>query len=98
MGEFRRHGRFGDRTAFLATLRGRLAHLRANVLPGMTEVWEAAPGVDRVRLAGYGATMQFEVADGTWTCRAEIPDWLPVPQRVVEDKFDVEFADLEDHP
>lgn len=94
MGEFRRHGRFGDRAAFLATLRGRLAHLRTNVLPGLTEVWEN----DRVRLAGYGAVMEFEVADGTWTCRAEIPDWLPLPQRVVEDKFDEEFADLEDHP
>jgi hypothetical protein len=97
MGEFRRTGRFGDRSAFLSTLRGRLERLRTTVLPGMTEVWERETACDRVRIAGYGATIEFEVRERDWGCRADLPDWLPIPQRIIEEKFDAEFGDLENH-
>ena len=94
MGSFRREGTFADREDFLGRLRTKLAHLRANVLTGMTEAWEKQSGIDLARIAGYGASMNFRVAEGSWRCDAELPDWLPIPQRVIEQKFDEEFADL----
>lgn len=94
MGTFRREGSFGDRPAFLGGLRTKLAHLRSSVLPGMSEAWEKENGCDLVRLAGYGVSVRFRIGESDWRCDADLPDWLPIPQRVIEQKFDEEFADL----
>ncbi|MBI2901619.1 MAG: hypothetical protein HYY17_15660 [Planctomycetes bacterium] len=97
MGRFRREGAFADREAFLGTLRLRLAHLRSNLLPGMSETWEREDGRDVARVAGYGVVVCFRVGERDWRCDADLPDWLPIPQAVIEEKFDEEFVDLLDH-
>lgn len=94
MGQFRREGTFTDRAAFLDRLRDKVAHLRSAVLPGMTEVWEKEDGFDHVRLSGFGASMRFTVGVQNWTCQTVLPDWLPIPQKRVEEKFDEELSDL----
>jgi hypothetical protein len=94
MGAFHRDGTFADRATFLGELRSKLAHLRTNVLPGMTEVWEEENGVDHVRVNGFGVKVLFTVAVRDWFCDAVLPDWLPIPQRTIEQKFDEEFASL----
>ncbi len=72
----------------------KLAHLRTNVLPGMTEVWEEESGVDHIRVNGFGVKVRFTVAASAWSCDAVLPDWLPIPQQTIEQKFDEEFASL----
>ncbi|GEM_PF-3458335 len=94
MGSFRREGRFEDRAGFLDRLRTKLTHLRANLLPGMTEAWEKENGLDLVRLSGYGVSVRFRIGEQDWRCDADLPDWLPIPQRAIEEKFDAEFSDL----
>jgi hypothetical protein len=34
------------------------------------------------------------VAETTWRCLAEIPSWLPIPQSMIEQKFDEKFSQL----
>jgi hypothetical protein len=90
-------GQFEDRGAFLGSLRTKLTHLRSNILPGMTEVWEQDNGLDLVRLAGLGINVRFKIGTQDWSCEASLPEWLPIPQRKIEEKFDEEFAELLKH-
>jgi hypothetical protein len=94
MGQFRREGRFRDRASFLTKVKEKVAKLRQTTLVGMTEVWEREDGADIGRLAGFGVTLVFTVREEAWECAAEIPEWLPIPQSKIEEKFDKEFADL----
>jgi hypothetical protein len=90
MGKFTREGTFKDREAFLAALRGKLEKLRDGVLRGATLEW--ADG--RASLEGFGARVVFQVGDSTWTCAADLPSFIPIPQRMIEAKFDEEFGEL----
>lgn len=90
MGSFTRKGDFKNRDAFLAALRVKLEKLRDGVLRGATLEW--ADG--RASLEGFGARVEFTVGEAAWTCAAQLPSFIPIPQRMIEAKFDEEFADL----
>jgi len=93
MSSITRDGKYQDRTKFLAALRAKLEGLRDGALRGTTLTWEEGPEV-RATLAGYGARVVFAVAEGGWTCAAELPSFLPVPKGMLEEKFDREFEGL----
>lgn len=90
MGTFTREGTFKDREVFLAALRGKLEKLRDGVLSGATLEW--ADG--RASLEGFGARVVFRVDGARWSCEADLPSFIPIPQRMIEAKFDEEFAEL----
>jgi len=90
MGIFTREGEFKNREAFLAALRGKLDKLRNGVMRGATLEWAG----DQATLEGFGARVVFRVGDSKWACDAELPAFIPIPQRMIEAKFDEEFADL----
>ena len=90
MGTFTRQGEFKQRDAFLAALRKKLEKLRDGVMRGATLEWVDGTAT----LEGFGARVVFQVGDSTWTCAAELPAFIPIPQRMVEEKFDREFEDL----
>ena len=90
MGSFKREGQFKNREAFLAALKGKLEKLRDGVLRGATLEW--AEG--RATLEGFGARVDFTIGDSTWSCAADLPAFIPIPQRMIEAKFDKEFGEL----
>jgi len=90
MGKFTRNGEFKNREAFLAALRGKLEKLRDGTLRGSTLTWSETGA----SLEGFGARVVFQVGDSKWSCAAELPSFIPIPQRMVEAKFDEEFAEL----
>ena len=90
MGKFTREGEFKNREAFLAALRGKLEKLRDGTLRGSTLAWTDTGA----SLEGYGARVVFQVGDTKWSCAAELPSFIPIPQRMIEAKFDEEFAEL----
>jgi hypothetical protein len=95
MGTFTRQGTFQDRDAFLAAVRQKLEKLMGGAAQGMTHTWEKGPGGEDIgRLAGFGAKIELTVGASDWTCRADIPAWLPIPQAMIEQKFDEKFAEL----
>ncbi|HEY3226624.1 MAG TPA: hypothetical protein VGK61_06510 [Planctomycetota bacterium] len=94
MGNFTREGGFRDRDAFLAALRRKLEHLRDGVLRGGALNWSEAGSATEASLAGFGARVVFRVEPGRWTCAAELPSFLPIPQKMLEAKFDEEFEEL----
>ena len=96
MGSFERSGTFRDRDRFLEGVRAKLDKLVGGAAQGMTTTWEQVEGADVGRLSGYGARIELTVGDTGWTCTAQIPDWLPIPQKMIEDKFDEKFAELSD--
>ena len=90
MGSFKRDGEFKNREAFLVALRGKLEKLRDGTLRGSTLTWAG----DQASLEGFGARVVFQVGAATWSCAAELPSFIPIPQRMIEEKFDREFEDL----
>ncbi|MBI4565878.1 MAG: hypothetical protein HY716_14415 [Planctomycetes bacterium] len=96
MGTFTRGGDFRDRSRFLAELRGKLERMRNGPLRGASVNWREDAGTTRAILAGFGATLAFTVDESSWTCEANVPDWIPIPPSVLEAKFDEEFRDLKD--
>src|SRR2546425_11483280 len=94
MGSFERGGTFQDRPRFLAALKQKIAKLKEGALRGMTESWEEKGPAATATLSGFGVSVAFEVREADWSCRAEIPSWLPIPQASIEEKFDREFSDL----
>jgi len=90
MGKFTREGGIKNRAAFLAALRGKLEKLRDGTLRGTTLNWSDAEST----LEGFGARVVFRVGESQWTCEAQLPSFIPIPQRMVEAKFDEEFAEL----
>ena len=90
MGKFTREGEFKNREAFLAALRGKLEKLRDGTLRGSTLTWSETGA----SLEGFGARVVFQVGDSKWSCAAELPSFIPIPQRMIEAKFDEEFAEL----
>ncbi len=94
MGSFERSGTFRDREAFLAGVRARLEKLMGGAAQGMTSTWEKAGDADVGRLSGFGARIELTVGAAGWQCRAEIPSWIPIPQSMIEAKFDEKFKEL----
>ncbi len=94
MGGIVREGTFKDRARFVEALRGLLLKLRQGALRGMAETWRREGGIDSARLSGFGALVEFTVAESSWRCTVEVPDWLPVPRDVVESKLDEHIAGL----
>jgi hypothetical protein len=90
MGTFTREGQFKNRGAFLAALRGKLEKLRDGTLKGTLLAWTDAEAT----LEGFGAKVVFRVGEASWTCEAQLPVFIPIPQRMVEEKFDREFEAL----
>jgi hypothetical protein len=90
VGSFKREGAFKNREAFLAGLKGKREKLRDGVMKGATLEW--ADG--KATLEGFGARVVFQVGDSSWTCAAELPSFIPIPQRMIEAKFDEEFSEL----
>jgi len=90
MGQFTREGGIKNRAAFLAALRGKLEKLRDGTLRGTTLTWSDAEAT----LEGFGARVVFRVGESNWKCEAQLPSFIPIPQRMVEEKFDREFEDL----
>jgi hypothetical protein len=90
MGTFTREGAFKNREAFLAALRGKLDKLRNGVMRGATLEWVEG----QATLEGFGARVVFRVGDTQWACDAQLPPFIPIPQKMIEAKFDEEFADL----
>ncbi|MBI2931847.1 MAG: hypothetical protein HYY16_09365 [Planctomycetes bacterium] len=93
MGSFCRSGAFRDRTAFMAALRQRIKKMKEGPLGGFSETWTDGP-VSTGTLTGFGAKLVFTVRASEWTCDAELPSWLPIPQTMIEQKFDREFEEL----
>jgi len=94
MGIFVREGAFRDRARFLESLRALVGRLREKEARGMSEAWERREDADVARLSGFGALMEFTVAESSWKCTVEIPPWLPIPQAALEAKFDEKVAEL----
>ena len=94
MGNFARTGTFLSRDRFLEGFRAKIARLRGGALQGMTETWEKSDGGDVARLAGFGLKIEFTIGPASWACAAEIPSWIPIPQKSIEEKFDQEFGEL----
>ena len=91
MGSFTRSGTFGDRAKFVVALKKKLAKLQEGVLRGTTLRWESG---SEATLTGFGARIAFQVGEKDWSCAAEVPGWIPVPQKAIEEKFDLEFESL----
>ena len=70
---------------------GRLAGFGARI---EFTVGEKSGSDDLGRLAGFGAKIEITVKATTWECRADIPSWIPIPQTMIEQKFDEKFAEL----
>ena len=94
MGQFERSGTFNDRVRFLVGVKQKLEKLMGGAAQGMTATWENSGGADVGRLSGFGARIEMTVGETTWRCLAEIPSWLPIPQSLIEQKFDEKFAEL----
>ena len=94
MGSFERSGTFHDRRRFLEGVKQKLEKLMGGAAQGMTATWETSDAADVGRLAGFGARIEMTVAEKTWRCRAEVPSWIPIPQSMIEQKFDEKFAEL----
>lgn len=94
MGSFERSGTFQNRERFLEGVKQRLEKLMGGAAQGMTATWGKEGASDVGRLAGFGARIEMTVAEATWRCTAEIPGWLPIPQSLIEQKFDEKFAEL----
>lgn len=94
MGTFQRSGTFNDREKFLEGVKQKLEKLMGGAAQGMTSTWEKSGSDDVGRLAGFGAKIEITVNDKGWICAADIPSWLPIPQSVIEQKFDEKFAEL----
>ena len=93
MGAFERAGTFQNRERFLVGVKEKLGKLMGSG-QGMTSTWEKAGPSDVGVLAGFGARIELAVGESGWTCKAEIPSWLPIPQAMIEQKFDEKFAEL----
>ena len=96
MGSFERSGTFRDRARFPEGVRERLTKLTGGTAQGMTETWEKEGEADVARLAGFGVKIELTIKETSWTCDAQIPDWLPIPQKMIEEKFDKKFGELSD--
>jgi hypothetical protein len=94
MGSFQRSGAFQDREKFLAGVKEKLAKVVGGQGAGMSVAWEKAGADDVGRLSGFGVKVELVVKASTWSCNAEIPPWLPIPQSMIEQKFDEKFAEL----
>ena len=94
MGSFQRSGTFQNRDKFLEGVKQKLEKLMGGAAQGMTATWEKDGAKDVGRLAGFGAKIEFTVAEKDWTCLADIPSWIPIPQSMIEQKFDEKFAEL----
>ena len=94
MGAFERSGSFRDRDRFLEGVRQKLEKLMGGTAQGMTHTWEKVDGADVGRLSGFGARIELTVGERDWKCTAQIPDWLPIPQKMIEEKFDEKFGEL----
>ena len=94
MGTFRRSGTFQDREKFLAGVKQKLEKLMGGEAQGMTATLSKEGAADVGRLAGFGAKIEMVIDAAAWTCSAEIPAWLPIPQSMIEKKFDEKFAEL----
>ncbi len=94
MGSFQRSGTFRNREAFLAGVKAKLEKLMGGAAQGMTSTWEKAGDQDVGRLSGFGAKIELTVGATDWTCQAEIPPWIPIPQSMIEAKFDEKFKEL----
>ncbi len=92
MGRFTRTGAFTDRPKFLEALKGKLAKLQEGALRGTSLAWTEEGGATQGVLTGFGARVVFSVRAADWDLDADLPVF--VPQSMVEDKFDREFADL----
>ena len=94
MGSFERAGTFQDRERFLEGVKLRLEKLMGGAAQGMTASWQKEGAADVGRLAGLGARIEMTVEEATWKCTAEIPSWIPIPQSLIERKFDEKLAEL----
>ena len=94
MGTFQRSGTFQNRERFLEGVKQKLEKLMGGAAQGMTATWEKDGADDVGRLAGFGAKIEFTVKESTWSCVADIPAWIPIPQSMIEQKFDEKFAEL----
>jgi hypothetical protein len=94
MGSFQRSGGFQNRERFLEGVKQKLEKLMGGAAQGMTSTWEKSGEDDLGRLAGFGAKIEITVKASTWECRADIPSWIPIPQTMIEQKFDEKFAEL----
>ena len=94
MGTCQRSGTFQNREKFLEGVKQKLEKLMGGAAQGMTATWEKQGADDVGRLAGFGAKIEFTVGEKSWACQADIPSWLPIPQAMIEQKFDEKFAEL----
>jgi hypothetical protein len=94
MGSFERQGTFQNRERFLAGVKEKLEKLLGGGAQGMTSTWESVGGSDVGRLSGFGARIELTVREKDWTFTADIPSWIPVPQSLIEQKFDEKFGEL----
>ncbi len=94
MGSFQRQGTFKDRGRFLEGLKQKLEKLMGGAGQGMTSTWEKVEGADVGRLSGFGARIELTVREKDWSCTADIPSWIPIPQSMIEQKFDEKFGEL----
>jgi hypothetical protein len=94
MGSFERSGTFQNREKFLEGVKQKLEKLLGGQAQGMTATWEKAGADDLGRLSGFGARIEITVGEKSWTCRADIPAWIPIPMSMIEQKFDEKFAEL----
>jgi hypothetical protein len=94
MGSFERSGTFQNRERFLEGVKQKLEKLMGGAAQGMTTSWEKSGAADVGRLSGFGVRFDMTVEESTWRCTAEIPAWLPIPQKMIEQKFDEKFAEL----
>ena len=95
MGSFTRQGTFVNREAFLDGVRKKLEKLIGGAAQGMTNTWEKEEGGNDVgRLSGFGVRIELTVREKDWSCVADIPSWLPIPQKTIESTFDEKFAEL----
>jgi hypothetical protein len=94
MGSFERSGSFQNRERFLEGVKEKLAKVVGGPGQGMTTTWERSGTDDVGRLAGFGVKIELTVGPSAWRCTAEIPAWLPVPQSLIEQKFDEKFGEL----
>jgi hypothetical protein len=94
MGRFTREGTFRDRARFLEGVRLKLEKLMGGAAQGMSSTWEKEGADDVGRLSGFGVKIELTVREAGWGCTAEIPAWLPIPQSMIEAKFDEKFREL----
>jgi len=94
VGTFRRDGTFRDRARFLEAVKVKMAKLLGGAAQGMTETWEKAGEDDVARISGFGVRIELTVRATSWSCEAEIPAWLPIPQSMIEAKFDEKFGEM----